>query len=243
MLERKTSKLNTIIMERGSNNNTGSNIKFVTVSQRGFVQRVEEGTPSATARKLEAGVNIGNIVHEVVTNEIVGRVLKIEKKVSENTDFGDNYNITIDTSVNGNGEKIVLSSKVNSNPTRNLLKQLLKINVNADTKFTHKYEEAQDGYKYGSINLGVIQTGEDGKNHFVGYAHTNANPNGLPPATTFVDGEGKTRKSYLDQNGFLEGQVLGMVFPEGAPVVERAEAVTESPVVETEDEDEDDLPF
>lgn len=225
-------------MNRGSENNTGGNIKFLSVTQRGFVERVEEGVEGAVARKLEAGANIGKVVYEKITNQIVGRVLKIEKKVSENTDFGDNYNISIDTSVGGNGEKIILSSKQNSNPTRNLLKQLLKIDANKDTKLTHKYEEAADGYKYGSVNLGVIQEGEDGKNHFVGYAHTNANPNGLPAASSYVDGEGKTRKSYLDQNSFLEEAVSKMVFEVAPAPVERAE-----PEPSAEAEDEDDLPF
>lgn len=221
-------------MNRGTESQNGNNVKFFTVTQRGFVQRVEEGVEGAVARKLEAGVNIGSTVYELITNQIVGRVLKVEKKVSENTDFGDNYNITIDTSVNGNAEKIVLSSKQNSNPTRNLLKQLLKADMTKDVKFTHKYEEAADGYKYGSVNLGVIQVGEDGKNHFVGYAHTNAAPNGLPKATKYTDGEGKERSSYLDQNKFLEDKVLAIVFTE-------APAAPEAPVVQ--EEDEDDLPF
>jgi hypothetical protein len=229
-------------MKRGSENHEGNNIKFFSLAQRGFVQRVEEGTEGSIERKLEAGANIGNTVHEMITNQLIGRILKIEKKVSENTDFGDNYNITIDTSVDGNAEKIVLSTKQNSNPTRNLLKQLLKADMNKDVKFTHKYEEAADGYKYGSVNLGVIQEGDDGKNHFVGYAHTNAAPNGLPAATTYVDGEGKSRKSYLDQNKFLEDRVNELTFQE-APAQEERKSLERFEAVTAEAEDEDDLPF
>ena len=222
-------------MSRGASNEGGGNVKFASVTMRGFVTRVEEGTPNSVARKLEAGDNIGKIVHEVIVNAIEGRVLKIEKKESQ--EFGDSYSIHVDSSVNGNGEKYIITSKLNSNYTRNLIKQLVKIDPKKDVKFSHRYEEPKGEYKYGMINLGVLQVGEDGKNHFVGYAYTNANPNGLPNVGEFIDGEGKKRKSYLDQNIFLEEALEKIEFP-SEPVEDREETVFES-----EGEDEDDLPF
>tara|TARA_R110002012_G_C11530272_1_gene600410 strand:+ start:214 stop:888 length:675 start_codon:yes stop_codon:yes gene_type:complete len=224
-------------MSRGASNENGGNVKFNAVTMRGFVQRVEEGTPNSVARKLEAGDNIGKVVHEVITNAIEGRVLKVEKVESQ--EYGDSYSIHVDTSVNGNGEKHIITTKLNSNYTRNLIKQLVKIDAEKDVKFSHRYEEPKGDYKYGMINLGVLQVGEDGKNHFVGYAYTNANPNGLPSVGEFIDGEGKKRKSYLDQNLFLEEALQKIEFP-SEPVADREETVFEH--VDS-DEDEDELPF
>ena len=230
-------------MSRGSTNNTGGNFHFVQITKRGFVERVDEGTEGAIARKIEMGVNIGNTVFERITNRIEGSILKIEKKSSE---FGDEYKITIDTSVNGNGEKYVISSKVNANHTRNMLKQLVKINPSIDTEFIYKYEEASNGFKYGSINISIAQHNEEsGKNKFVGWKFTNNNQNGMPPVKEYVDeADGKTKKSYLDINSFLEGEIMKVELPsapEQTPPVSTRGA--EAEVGEGEGEGEDDLPF
>lgn len=223
-------------MQRGASTNGNGNVKFATVTKRGFVERVDENTAGAVARKLEKGDNIGKVVYELINTQIIGRLLKVERKDSDL--YGASYEIHVDTSYNGNDEKYVIGLKRNSGVARNLIKQLVNIDTNKDVKFIHRFEEPQAGYQYGQTKVGAIQEGEDGKNHFVKFSYTVANPEGIPAPSEFTDDDGNKRKSYKDQNDFLEGKLNEINFP----TIEQTVRDEKTPV-ETEDEEGEDLPF
>lgn len=223
-------------MQRGASTNGNGNVKFATVTKRGFVERVDENTAGAVARKLEKGDNIGKVVYELINTQIIGRLLKVERKDSDL--YGASYEIHVDTSYNGNDEKYVIGLKRNSGVARNLIKQLVNIDTSKDVKFIHRFEEPQAGYQYGQTKVGAIQEGEDGKNHFVKFSYTVANPEGIPAPSEFTDDDGNKRKSYKDQNDFLEGKLNEIDFP----AIESTVRDEKTPV-ETEDEEGEDLPF
>ena len=223
-------------MSRGASNGNSANSIFATVSKRGLLVRVEEQTSTSKERKLEAGDNIGKVVHEEIYSQLEGQLIDI--KYEENAEFGDAYKVKLDTSADGKQEQYIISMKANSAACRGFLKQLPKADLSIDVIITCKYEEPKEGYKYGSISIGLLQAGSNGKNKYVGYAHTIANPNGLPGTSEYQDGDNKTRKSYFDQNNFLKDFAMGLEFntpknDERKTPVAKQEAI----------EDEEDLPF
>lgn len=226
-------------MQRGASTNGNANVKFATVTKRGFVERVDENTQGAVARKLEKGDNIGKVVYELIHSQIIGRVLKVERKDSDM--YGASYEIHLDTSYNGNNEKYILGLKRNSGVARNLIKQLVNLDTSKDVKLIHRFEEPQAGYQYGQTKVGAIQEGEDGKNHYVKYSYTVANPEGIPAPSEFTDDDGNKRKSYKDQNDFLEEKLNALVFP---TVEAGADSEDRTPFESVEEGDNgEDLPF
>ncbi len=188
-------------MSRGAKETEKGKRDYYTCSNGVFVKRMENPTEKTIERTLSKGPNIGKVVHELHFGAISGRLLSIEKEVSE---YGPSWKVVLDTSTPQDPEsQAVISLAFSGSYSRSILLRLPNVNLEEDIElkpyaFTPKGETKE---KKGIV---IYQNGRK-----VDAFYTKENKNGLPELKE-VQFQGKTQWDDYDMMQFLEGMVKGL---------------------------------
>lgn len=161
--------------------NSNGGKTFVQVVNGKFATRVGESTPGAVSRVLSAGKNQGKLVYEKHYEYLEGKITNVSYKVLP---FGAFINLEIE-------DKYELSVPFKSGMKRNITCQLPNVDFSLPIHIRAFLDKT-------NAKKNVVLIHQNGKS--IEFAHTKANPNGLPePVETTELGQKKLDYSAVEE--------------------------------------------